>query len=363
MSRLRGDAGSRRRRQLGRLLWRRLARFGALFVGVVIVDSTVVWIVSSDQPGTHITNWFDALWLSIETLSTVGYGDVAPITWAARLVTSIFIVFTLVTVGFLLAALNESVLEVKAMEETGLLGTDLREHVIVFGFSPVAQTAVQQLLGVECGVALVCDQVDQIAQARQQFGARGFFVTSGELTKEMLDERVNARLATTAVIASDDDARNIIAALNVRTFAPNLRIIASMRSPELRQTFISSGVTYVTSPYEIGGRLVASAAFEPEVAKLVEDLSSSTSSDESYDLQQFSAAEFAGQTIAELKRQLEEIDGPMLLARCVPAGDDYKVLPHPSAGQVLDARDHIIVMCNDEQAERMTSRWPLKQGR
>jgi voltage-gated potassium channel len=356
-------AARRRRREIGLLLRRRLAKFAAIFVVVTMVSTTLVWITSRHQRGTPIHSWFDSLWLSIETLSTVGFGDVAPVGWAGRLVTSGFIIFTLVSVGFLLAILNESVLEVKRMEDMGLLGIDLRGHVIVYGFSPVAQTAVQQLIGVDCDVALVCDHVDQIPQARQLFGDRRTFVTSGELTQELLEERVNAREAVTAVLASEDDARNIIAALNVHAHYPDLRIIAAVRSTELRQTLMNSGVTYVTSPFELGGRLVASAAFEPEVAKLVEDLSSSTSSEESFDLQQFSAREFAGQSIAELKRQLEEIDGPMLLARCVPAGDDYKVLPHPPGDQVLDAEDHIIVMCNEDQGERMASRWSLKQGR
>lgn len=359
---MRRDTGRRRRRQLGLLLWRRLSRFAAIFSAGVLVEATVVWMVSRGEP--QLSNWFSALWLSIETLSTVGYGDVTPLNWQGRLVTAIFIVLTLLAVGFLLAALNESVLEVRRMEETGVLGTDMRDHVIVYGFSPVAQTAVQQLLGVDCPVALVCEHVDQIPEARQLFGAQGLFITSGELTRDMLEQRLNAGRAGTAVIAAEDDARNIIAALNVHSFEPALRIIAAVRSPGLRQTFITSGVTYVTSPYELGGRLVASAAFEPEVAKLVEDLSSSTSSEDSYDLQQFSAAEFAGQSIADLKRQLEEIDGPLLLARCVHVGaDDYKVMPHPAGSQVLGADDHIIVMCNEDQAERMTSRWHLKQGR
>jgi voltage-gated potassium channel len=358
---MRALAGGRRHRQLVVLLWRRLSRFGALFGTVVLVATTLVWLFERHEPHATIHSWFDSLWLSIQTLSTVGYGDVVPVSSGGRVVTSALIVFTLVTVGFLLAALNESVLEVKRMDETGLLGTSLRDHVIVYGFSPVAQTAIEQLLGAERSVALVCEHVDQISEARQLGDERTLFITAGELTQDLLVERVNALHATTAVVASDDDARNIIAALNVRAVNPDLRVIVSVSASELRQTLISSGVTYVASPFELSGRLVASAAFEPEVAKLVEDVSSSSGA--GYDLQQFSASVFAGQSIADVRRQLDEIDGPLLLARCVPAGDDYDVLPHPAGSQVLDAEDHIIVLCNDDQAERLTSRWKLRQGR
>jgi voltage-gated potassium channel len=358
---MRRAAGRRRRRQLALLLWSRLSRFGALFLAVVLVATTLVWLFERSQPRTNVHTWFDALWLSLQTLSTVGYGDVVPVSSGGRVVTSALIVFTLLTVGFLLAALNESVLEVKQMDEKGLLGTDLRGHVLVYGFSPVAQTAIEQLLGAERAVALVCEHVDQIAEARDLGDEQALFITAGELTRDLLVGRVNVHQASTAVVASDDDARNIIAALNVRAVNPDLRIIVAVRAPELRQTLIASGVTYVSSPFELSGRLVASAAFEPEVAKLVEDISSSGGA--GYDLQQFSASVFAGQTIADIRRQLDEIDGPLLMARCAAAGDDYEVLPHPSASQVLDAEDYIIVLCNEDQAERMTSRWNLRQGR
>lgn len=344
------------------IMWRRVAKLGALFTLILLAVAVAVWLLERDQSRSNIKSFGDAVWLCVVTLSTVGYGDVAPVGIPGRVVTALFIVFTLLTLGFLLAALNEAVLEVKKMDETGLLGTDLRGHVVVYGFSPVAQTAIGQLLGADRRVALVCEHVDDIPMARQLGDPRSLFITAGELTQELLVDRVNARDATTAVVASADDARNIIASLNLRAVNPEMRVIVSVSAPELRQTLISSGVTYVASPYELSGRLVASAAFEPEVAKLVEDVSNS--GEDGYDLQQFSARPFSGLSVADLRRKLEEIDGPLLLATCVPDGDaDYTVMPHPSAKQVLNDDDHIIVLCNAEQADRFTSRWALRQGR
>ena len=359
---MKGGVGRRKARLMVEIMWRRVARLGAVFTAVLLVTALVVWLLDRDQARSNVKSFGDAVWLCVVTLSTVGYGDVAPVGIAGRAVTGAFIVFTLLTLGFLLAALNEAVLEVKRMDETGLLGTDLHGHIVVYGFSPVAQTAIAQLLGAHRTVALVCEHVDQIPAARLLGDPRSLFVTAGDLTQELLVDRVNAKDATTAVVASDDDARNIIASLNLRAVNPGMRVIVAVRAPELRQTLIASGVTYVASPYELSGRLVASAAFEPEVAKLVEDISNS--GDDGYDLQQFSAQPFAGLSVGELRRRFEEIDGPLLLATCVSdGGGDYSVRPHPPASQVLDDGDHIIVLCNADQADRLTSRWRLSQGR
>jgi voltage-gated potassium channel len=358
---MQGGVGRRKRRVMLEMLWRRVAKLAATFTVVLLLTALLVWLLDHEQARSNIKSYGDAVWLCIVTLSTVGYGDVAPVGVAGRAVTAAFIVFTLLSLGFLLAALNEAVLEVKRMEETGLLGTDLRDHIIVYGFSPVAQTAISQLLGADRNVALICEHIDQIAVARQLGDSRSLFITAGEVSHEMLVERVNAMHATTAVVASDDDAHNIIAALNVRAVNPDIRVIVSVRAPELRRTLISSGVTYVASPFELSGRLVASAAFEPEVAKLVEEVSNS--GDDGFDLQQFSAQPFAGQSVAELRRHLEEIDGPLLLATCVSNGVDYDIRPHPRAQQVLTESDQIIVLCNTDQAGRLTSRWNLRQGR
>jgi voltage-gated potassium channel Kch len=345
-----------------RLLAERGGRVGTVFGSVFVAVVTALWLIERDAPAASITSWPRSLWFCTVTMATVGYGDAFPVTTAGRVLTGLFILFTLVSIGFVLTAINEAVLEVNRMEELGLIDTDLRGHTVVVGYSPVARTAIQELLAVGRAVAVVCERAEDIAVVRRLGdGARGtLFVTSGEPDVDFLRVRMRAAEATTAVVATADDARNIIASLNLRAVHPGLRIIVAVQAEALRQTLIASGVTYVASPFELSGRLVASAAFEPEVAHFVEDVTSGVTG---HDLQQYSARPFVGQTVAEVRAALEALDGPLLVGVARWSAGAYTIEAHPRRTLTLQPDDQLIVLASRPEADRLHAAYDLPQGR
>jgi voltage-gated potassium channel len=348
-------------RLLLQLLGQRLKLIGSIYVVVFFSVAEGMYLVENAAKDTKFTSLGDSLWYCVVTLSTVGYGDVYPVTTAGRVLAGIFILFTLTTIGFLLTAFNESVLEVKRMEEHGLIPTAMKGHVIVCGFGPLVRTALAELVAADRQVAVIVDRPEDIELARQWTHDEAF-VTSGDPTQEVLRERLNALAAETAVVASADDTLNMITALNLRHLNPALRIVVALQREELRQTMKASGVTYVASPNEMSGRLVASAAFEPEVAHFIEDVTSGAD-EEGHDLQQFRAAPLAGKTVDEIRKELESIDGPMLVAVAQKGTSEHKVLAHPPKTLKVAAEDYLIVLTNGVQADRFSSKYHIKQGR
>ncbi len=338
----------------------RVAPVTVAFTVLCAAQTLSVWLAERGAPGSKIETLADAAWFGVVTLATVGYGDVYPVTSAGRAITGVFILLTLTTIGFLLTAINDAVAEVRRMEREGLIGTTLKGHVVVCGFGDIARSAVTELLAAERKVALLCSKLDEISRARAMAGDGVLFVTSGDATQDVLDERLNARAAESAVVAFDDDTRNIVATLNLRAINPELRIVVAVHAPELRKTLIASGVTYVASPAEFSGRLVASAAFEPEVARMLEDVSTGA---DGFDLRQYSAEPFAGRTVAEVRATLLEFDGPLLVGLGKAKGATFEVLTHPKGDTVIGAGDHLLVLTDPPQAKRMAERWPSRQGR
>ncbi len=347
-------------------LWRhvlgqRLGKIGPIYLGVFLGMMTLLWALEHGLPETKFPHWADTIWFGVVTISTTGYGDLYPISWPGKIVTGTFILFTLTTVGFLLAAVNEAVLEVKRMEEAGLLGTKMKEHVVMFGFSPMVRVSLIELIAAGEKVALICDRPEDIPMARQLGPANLLFVTSGEATAEFLNERVNFGECQTAVVASMDDTLNLITALNMRQASQKPRVVVALSREELRQTLMASGVTYVASPNELSGRLVASAAFEPEVAKFVEDVTSAA--DDGFDLQQYRAQPLAGRSVGEVRGELEAIDGPLLVALGRKQGEQFEILSNPKRSEKILADDYLIVLTNDEQAKHLQEKYGLRQGR
>ena len=168
----------------------------------------------------------------------------------------------------------------------------------------------------------------------------------------MFRDCLNATHAEAVIVAMSDDARNLIATLNLKAVNPAARLVVALQREELRQTLLAGGVTYIASPNELSGRLVASAAFEPEVAQPMEDLMSGATGD--YDMQQYQAGPLAG-TVSDVRKKLAEIDGPLLIAiGKLEEGGRFKVLPHPKRDMRVEATDQIIVVASNEEAERLS---------
>jgi voltage-gated potassium channel len=345
-----------------RLIGRRLGRIGVPFVAVLVVVAVVLYFLEHDLPGTHFEHLSDGFWFCVVTMSTVGYGDVYPITDAGRIVAGAFILFTLATVGLLITAVSEVVTEVRRMEENGLIGTRMSGHVVICGFNSMARAALVELLAARRSVAVLCETADELTHARDYKGGKAsLFVTYGEPSQELFRDRLAVGAAEAVIVAMSDDTKNLIATLNVKAVNPNARLVVALQRDELRQTLIAGGVTYVASPNELSGRLVASAAFEPEVAHLIEDLMSSTVG--SYDLQQYEAGKLGGLSIAEIRTRLNDIDGPLLVALAKRTGGSFQVLPHPPGATRVDEHDALLVLATDEQAERLHGKYGVKQGR
>ncbi len=342
------------------LMRQRVAPVAVAFTGLFATQTLLVWVAERGAPDSKLLTLADSAWFSVVTLATVGYGDIYPVTPLGRVITGVFILMTLTTIGFLLTAINDAVAEVRRMEREGLIGTTLKGHVLVCGFGDIARSAVTELLAADRKVALLCSRLEEISRARLMGGSDELFVTSGDATQDVLDERLNARAADSAVVAFDDDTRNIVATLNLRAINPDLRVVVAVHAPELRKTLIASGVTYVASPAEFSGRLVASAAFEPEVAQMLEDVSTGA---DGFDLRQYSAAPFAGRTVTEVRATLLELDGPLLVGLGKAKGATFEVLTHPKGDTLIGAGDHLLVLTDPPQAKRMAERWPSRQGR
>ena len=325
-------------RILWRRTWRSLFAYGVLFSAAI----GAVYTLERDQPGTAFESLGDALWLGIVTLGTIGYGDVYPVTRGGRVVMGAFILFTLLTFGVFVTAISEAVAEVKEMEELGLVGTDMQDHIIVCGFGPLARTAIEELLGAGKRVAILCSTADEVAQAKALASLGEVYATAGDATPEVLRGRLNVAEAATVVIALTDDAKALIAAINARAVSPRVPLVAAVAHEELRQTLAACGVAYVAAPNELAGRLLASAAHEPEVARLVEELASSATG--RCDVQQRPAGELGGRTVAELRRRLDDEDGPMLLGVARRGAGGYEVIPHPPRELQVTADDLLILL-------------------
>jgi voltage-gated potassium channel len=336
-------------------LWKLLAGFAVIYA----VASVGFYLLESSR-----YTLFESFYWAIVTLSTVGYGDITPSTTDARLLTIGIIATQIFLLGYLISVITTTVNEEAQRRALGTLGTDMKGHIVVLGYSAVGRAAVRELLIQEQRVAVVTERVEDVANIRTLAGEDRLFVTYGPPADVDILHRVNVTAAESVIVCTADDATNMIGALNVRALAPGLRVVVSVTRPELRDTLRSAGVTYVASPADMGGRLCASAAFEPDVANVLEDM---TAADVRSDIQEYllrDTTPISRQAYGEAEALVRRSTGCVLIgyARRDASGDFVSWIG-PSPEVKLKPGDAIILVGSIESAKRFRHWFGEEQGR
>jgi voltage-gated potassium channel len=347
--------------------WRRSTFFLAGRILPFVGAFVTVWVAAAVgfyflEGGAY--SLFTSVYWSIVTLGTVGYGDVVPTTTGAKLLTMGVIVVQLFLVGYLLTVVTTAVSEESERRALGAYGTELRDHIVVLGYSPVGSAAVRELLIQQQRVAVVTDRAEDVPNIRALGTEASLYVTYGPPADRRILERVNLPGARAVIACTPDDATNMIAVLNVRSINDRLRIVVSVGRPELRETLRTAGVTYVASPSDMGGRLCASAAFEPDVANAIDDF---TAADIGADIQEYlvrSGSALAGLTFARAEPVVRRATGCILIgwAHPGPTGE-FRTVVNPPDDTPLAAGDAIILIASIANAHRFRQWYGVEQGR
>lgn len=347
------------RRRFLREVVRRIWKFLALFVGVYLVAAVGFYVLDAySGPPLNAFYW------AIVTLSTAGYGDIVPTTVGAKLLTMGVLFTQLFLLGYLISVISSAVSAEAQRRALGTLGTDMKDHIVVLGSSAVSQAAVRELRNAGYPVAWVVDRAEEVANARGTATEEELFVTYGAPADREILGRVNAGLARSVIVATGDDAVGLIAVLNLRQISPHCRIVVSVNRPELKETLRSAGVTYVASPGDMGGRLCASAAFEPEVALAIEDL---TAADVSSDIAQYmtdATTRITTETVAEAEQKVRDASEVLLVGYArADASGTYTTRLNPPRDDRLRPGDALILIGTLTNLKRFRHWWGRDQGR
>lgn len=338
---------------------RRVRRPIAILLGVYVAGSIGFYLL---QPGQTL---FSSFYWGIVTLSTTGYGDIVPTNPASRTLVMGLLFVQLILVVYLVGALGAIVTEESQQRLLGTFGSDLRGHTVVLGYSAVGRSAVRELLAAERRVAVVTERQDEIANIRTLAPEERLYITHGPPAEKQVLERTNLAFAQSVIVCTSDDTTNLIASLNIRSLAPKIRIVVSVNRPELKDTLRAAGVTYVASPADMGGRLCADAAFRPEVANAVEDL---TTASYGADIQEYlvvPGSPLADKGLAEAEQLVRRASGCLILGisrRDGPAEYNTTINP-PLEGTVFRVGDAALFVGSLVNLERLHKWIGVDQGR
>jgi voltage-gated potassium channel len=231
----------------------------------------------------NIQTPLDALYYTIITVSTVGYGDAVPTTQLARTFAISFVVVGTAAFAFSLGTLITPVIEARLSKALGRMTRlqleALEDHIVVLGYSEATAPILAELSGRSDFVVLTAD-ADTATKLRE----RDYMVVNANPSNEGALQQARVGDAKAVVAATSDDAEDALAVLTARQMNPDLRIVVSAADEENVKKLQRAGADTVISPASIvGDLLVESALTGEDTEKMVDEVMEEELDDEDGD--------------------------------------------------------------------------------
>ena len=332
-----------------------------VLVGVFFTGTLWFWLVEK-------WSLLDAAYMTMITLSSVGFGEIYPLSARSRLFTIGLILTGLITIGYLVNRFTEALLQGYFQESIRLrqkrnVIDKLANHYIICGFGRTGSYVASEFTAEGIPFIIIDLDIGEIEKA-QQFG---YLVVQGDAT---LDESLLlAKIETAACIvaALRSDADNLYTVISAKALNPYIRAIARASTEEAVTKLERAGADVVVSPYITGGKRLAAAALRPQVMDFVDGILSGA--EKSFYLEEYLLAEETcpclGQTLIET--DLRAKSGALVVAI---RRSDGTLLAGPTGNSILKAGDSLICMGTAEQLRILNSilgpinspRIPKKKG-
>ncbi len=218
----------------------------------------------------NIQTPLDAMYYTVITVSTVGYGDAVPTTQLARVFAISFIVVGTASFAFALGTLVTPALEARMSKALGRMTTlqleALQDHIIVLGWSEDTNPILEEFKDRTEFVILTPD-----AATASKLRDRNMMVINAEPSDEKALEKARISEALAVVAATNEDARDAFGVLTARQMNPDVRIVVSAAEEENVERLRRAGADTVISPASIVGDLLVESAVTGEDAGKVAD--------------------------------------------------------------------------------------------
>ncbi|HEX8392820.1 MAG TPA: potassium channel protein [Longimicrobium sp.] len=307
--------------------------------------AVLILLVAVGTVGYHLIErmgWINALYMTVITVATVGFGEIEPLTATGRMFT-----MGLIVLGVGVGAWAASNLVEVALGQTLWTSVQrrkmkdslshLRDHYVVCGYGQLGTRIVRDLAA--RGETFVVVDHDPSVEESLLHSLTPHLI--GDATQDDVLKRVRVDRARGLVSALDSDANNVLTVLTAREMNPRLLIVARANAETSQSKLRRAGADRVVTPDDIGGHRLALALLRPAVHDLFNEIFS-FGVDISVDVGQITIPEnspFAGQTVAGC--DLRRMRNVTILAVRGPTGE---FALNPDAQRVLRPGETMIVI-------------------
>lgn len=319
-------------------------RLALVLIAVVLLTGVVGFHVIEEW------NWFDGLYMTVITMTTVGYREVHPLSPAGEVFNIFLIVAAVISGGFLLATATQAMLE---FELTNVLGrrrmereiAKLKDHYIICGAGRVGRTVAREFRARNIPFVIV----ERSAANAQWALDEGVPVLIGSGATEEGLQRARIAHAKGLVSAVTTDADNLYIVLTASGMRPDLKIIARASEEEAIPKLLRAGASQVLSPYHFVGHRIVQLLLRPNVLDFIDTAFGTERLDiEIGEVRVPENSSLAGKTLAEA--DVRQRTGVLVLALKRASG---KLDFNPAPDARIQAGDFLIAIGSSDHLSKL----------
>lgn len=221
--------------------------------------------------------WVNAFYMTIITLTTVGYGEIIDLSGspAGRLFTAFLILVGMGGVFYFLTTATAFIVEgqlgqVFRRRQVEKTIASLSDHLIVCGSGGTALYTAAELLAVERQVVIICDHPERVEHVRKELPEVPMVL--GDPASDEILEAAGITRAAGVVACTESDKENLVVTLSARQLNPSLRIVSRVTDIDSSDKIRRVGADAVVSPNFIGGLRLASELIRPAVVSFLDTM-------------------------------------------------------------------------------------------
>ena len=354
---------------LDNLFLNKKVKLGLWILWVVIIYQTLITAlveVEKISPQSTLSDYKNAYWYSIVTLTTVGYGDLFPLTTHGRIIGGIFVLLSMVFYATVIGGVSNIIVNIKENKKLGYEGTSFSNHIVMIGWDDFGNLVADQLFGVGKKMGIITDNKTTVDFIKDKYQTKDLFVLFNDYKNIDLYKKINIELSSMVFINQNSDTDKLVTALNLKKHYPNLRLSVVLDNSELKETFIAAGVEQIILQHEISSKLLASYIFEPDVADYAESIMSFAKSDDDFDIKQFKVVAenpYLHKTYEEAFFNLKmKYNGVLIGISKNKETGGRELIKNPAFDLKIELGDYLIIILNGKAHQHLSKVFNTEEG-
>ena len=318
--------------------------FPAALVFMVTVVGTVGYMWLGQEQGA---TWLDALFMTVTTISTIGYGEIIHLTSVGRIFTMFIAIFGIASLFYSLTIVMDYLVSRRISDPLGAKKVQreidkLKSHIIIAGLGRVGKQAAAELY--ESRIPFVI--VDPGTESQHYAHQHGYLHFLGDASDDEVLIKAGITRANGLIVTTGDDANNLYIVLSARVLKSDLYIVSRAVDDASIPKLERAGANRAISPYAIGGRRLAHLILSPAVVDFFDTVIKRD--EQSLNLEGIKVpaeAKVIGQTLASLDALGKSGASILVILR------DKNVIPNPDPETILCVDDQLLALGTVEELD------------